>query len=117
MALERIKEDDSSDPMSSLAQTTAMKVADLGTRLWVAGQVTRGGTQLVKRGTTSEKILSLGKSFVTKASLEVCHQAMELLRAYGLTDDGLLSNYSAVLQISAQDRSFESPQPPIAEGS
>jgi alkylation response protein AidB-like acyl-CoA dehydrogenase len=117
MALERIKEGDSSDPMSSLAQTTAIKVADLGTGLWAAAQVTRAGTQLVKRGTTSEKILSLGKSFLTKASIEVCHQAMELLRAYGLTDDRLLSNYSAVLQIAAQDHSCESPQPPIAEGS
>jgi alkylation response protein AidB-like acyl-CoA dehydrogenase len=117
MALERIKEDDSSDPITSLGQTTAIKVADLGTRLWVAGQVTRAGAQLVKRGSTSGNILSLGKSFLTKVSIEVCHQAMELLRTYGLTDDRLLSNYSAVLQIAARDRSFESPLPLISEGS
>jgi alkylation response protein AidB-like acyl-CoA dehydrogenase len=79
--------------------------------------VTRAGAQLLKRGATSRNILSLGKSFIAKASIEVCHQAMELLGAYGLTDDRLLSNYSAVLQITAQDRSFESPLPLIAEGS
>jgi hypothetical protein len=104
MALERIKGDDSSSHLSSLCQATAIKLADLATRLWIAGQVTRAGARLANRGTTSENISSLGKSFLTKASLEVCHQAMELLRAYGLTDDRLLGNYSAVLQIAAGDQ-------------
>jgi alkylation response protein AidB-like acyl-CoA dehydrogenase len=117
MALERIKENDSSDPLSSLGQTTAIKVADLGTRLWVAGQVTRAGAQLVKRGTTSRNILSLGKSFLTKASIEVCHQAIELLGAYGLTDDRLLSNYSGVLETTARNRSSKSSLLLNAEGS
>jgi alkylation response protein AidB-like acyl-CoA dehydrogenase len=104
MALERIRGEDPSGLLSSLGQTTAIKVADLGTRLWIAGQVTRAGARLAKRGTASRNILSLGKSFLTKACLEVCHQAMELLRARGLTDDRLLSNYSAVLQIAARDQ-------------
>jgi hypothetical protein len=117
IALERIKGVDSSGHLSSFGQTTAIKVADLATRLWVAAQVTRADARLANRGTASENALSLGKSFLTKASLEVCHQAMELLRANGLTDARLLSNYSSVLQIAARDRSFESPLPSIAEGS
>jgi hypothetical protein len=104
MALEQIKGDDSSGHLSSLGQTTAIKVADLATRLWIAGQVTRAGARLANRGAASENTLSFGKSFLTKASLEICHQAMELLRTHGLTDDRLLSNYSAVLQIAARDQ-------------
>jgi alkylation response protein AidB-like acyl-CoA dehydrogenase len=117
MALGRIKEADSSGHLSSVCQSTAIKIADLSTRLWVAGQVARAGAQLANRGTASGNMLSLGKSFLTRTSLEVCHQAMELLRAHGLTDDRLLSNYSAVLQIAARDSSPESPLPFIAEGS
>jgi hypothetical protein len=52
----------------------------------------------------------LGKSFLRKASLEVCRQALEMLQVRGLTDDRLLSNYSAVLQIAARDNSFQSSQ-------
>jgi alkylation response protein AidB-like acyl-CoA dehydrogenase len=104
MALERIKGDDSSGHLSSLGQTTAIRVADLATSLWIAAQVTRAGARLANRATASENALSLGKSFLTRASIEVCHQSMELLRAYGLTDDRLLSNYSAVVQIAARDQ-------------
>jgi len=106
-ALERIKGDDSSCQLSSLSQTTAIKIADLATKLWIAGQVTRTAARLANCGNASGKVLCRGKSFLAKASLEVCHQAMELLSARGLTDDRLLSNYSAVLQITAQDRSFK----------
>ena len=113
IALERIKWDDSSAHSSPLCQTTAIKVADLGTRLWIAGQVTRAGTRLASRGKASEDVLCLGKSFLAKASIEVSRQALELLREYGLTDDRLLSNYSAVLQVTAQDSSSESSQPEL----
>jgi len=117
MALERIKGDDPSGHLSSLCQTTAIKVADLATRLWIAGQVTRAAAQLANRGTASGNTLRRGKSFLAKASLGVCHQSMELLRAHGMSDDRLLSNYSAVLQITAQDRPFESFPPLVAERS
>jgi alkylation response protein AidB-like acyl-CoA dehydrogenase len=117
IALERIKGDDSSGQLSSLCQTTAIKVADLATRLWIAGQVTRAGARLANCRTASGEALRYGKSFLVKASLEVCRQSMELLPAHGLTDDRLLSNYSAVLQITAQDHSFESLPPLIAERS
>jgi alkylation response protein AidB-like acyl-CoA dehydrogenase len=73
-----------------------------------AGQVIRSGAQLDSRGTASGNILSLARSFLMRASIEVCHQAMELLRAHGLTDGRLLSNYAAVLQIAARNRSAES---------
>jgi len=109
--VERIRACDSSAHSSQLCQTSAIKVADLGTKLWIAGQVTRAGARLASRGNASGNILCLGKSFLAKASIEVCRQAMELLREHGLTDDRLLSNYSAVLQITAQDSSFESSQP------
>jgi len=101
IALEQIKGADSSGHLSSLGQTTAIKVADLATRLWIAAQVTRADARLANRGPASENALSLGKSFLTKAALEVCRQAMELLRANGLTDARLLSNYSSALQIAA----------------
>jgi hypothetical protein len=52
-----------------------------------------------------------------KASLEICHQAMELLRAHGLADGRLLSNYSAVLETAARNRSAESSLLLNAEGS
>ena len=113
IALERIKWDDSSAHSSPLCQTTAIKVADLGTRLWIAGQVTRAGTRLASRGKASGDVLCLGKSFLAKASIDVCRQALELLREYGLMDDRLLSNYSAVLQVTAQDSSSESSQPEL----
>jgi hypothetical protein len=106
-ALKRIKGDDPSGNLSSLCQTTAIKIADLATKLWIAGQVTRTAARLANCGNASGKVLCRGKSFLAKASLEVCHQAMELLSARGLNDDRLLSNYSAVLQITAQDRSFK----------
>jgi len=117
IALERIKREDVSGQSPSLCQTTAVKVADLATRLWIAGQVTRGALRLAQGGTASSKMLRHGTSFIAKASLEGCHQSMEFLRAHGLTDDKLLSNYSAVLQLTAQDRAFESLSPPVAEGS
>jgi alkylation response protein AidB-like acyl-CoA dehydrogenase len=104
MAVERIKGGDCSGPISSLRQTTAIKIADLATRLWIAGQVMRAGARLANRATASGNALSLGKSFLTRASIEVCHQTMDLLRAHGLTNDRLLSNYSAVLQIAARDQ-------------
>jgi hypothetical protein len=97
IALEQIKKADGCEDLSSACQSSAIKVADLSTKLWVAGQVIRSGAQLAARGTASERILSLAKSFLMNASLEVCHQAMELLRAHGLTDARLLSNYSAVM--------------------
>ena len=117
IALEQIKKDEGCGDLSPGWQSSAIKVADLSTKLWVAGQVIRSGAQLVSRGTASGNILSLAKSFLTKASMEVCHQAMELLRAHGLTDERLLSNYSAVLQIAARDCSSESSLPRTAEGS
>ena len=106
-ALERIKGDDSSGNLSSLCQTTAIKIADLATKLWIAGQVTRTAARLANCGNASGKVLRRGKSFLAKASLEVCHQGIELLSARGLTDDILLNNYSAVHQITAQDLSFK----------
>jgi alkylation response protein AidB-like acyl-CoA dehydrogenase len=108
IALEQIQKAEGCGGLSSGSQSRAIKVADLGTILWVAGQVIRSGAQLVNRGTASGKISSLAKSFLMKASLEICHQAMELLRAHGLTDGRLLSNYSAVLETTARDRSAES---------
>jgi alkylation response protein AidB-like acyl-CoA dehydrogenase len=83
----------------------------------VAGQVIRSGAQLVNRGTASGKILSLAKSFLMKASLEICQQAMELLRAHGLTDEKLLSSYSAVLETTVRNRSAEPSLLLNAEGS
>jgi alkylation response protein AidB-like acyl-CoA dehydrogenase len=117
IALEQIKKDEGCGDLSSGSQSSAIKVANLSTKLWVAGQVIRSGAQLVSRGTASGKILSLAKSFLTKASLEVCHQAMELLRAHGLTDERLLSNYSAVLESTARNRSAESSLLLNAQGS
>jgi len=115
MAVERIMGDDSSGHLSSLCQSSAMKIADLGTRLWIAGQVTREGARLASHRRAPGNVLRLGKSFLAKASLEVCRQAMELLCEHGLTDDRLLSNYSAVLEITARDRSLESSLPLAAE--
>jgi hypothetical protein len=115
MALERIKWDGSSGDSSSLRQTAAIKVADLGTKLWIAGQVMRAGARHANRG--AGKALCLGKSFLAKASLEVCHKAIELLREHGLTDHRLLNNYSAVLEITARNGSSDSSLPLIAEPS
>jgi hypothetical protein len=117
IAVERIKGEHVSGQLLSLCQSTAIKVADLATRLWIAGQVTRRALRFAHGGTAPSKMLRHGKSFLAKASLEVCHQSMELLRAHGLTDDKLLSNYSAVLQLTARDRAFESLSPPVAERS
>jgi alkylation response protein AidB-like acyl-CoA dehydrogenase len=108
IALEQIKQAEAAGDFSSASQSNAIKLADLGTKLWVAGQVIRSRAQLVKRGTASARISSLAESFLVKASLETCHQAMELLRAYGLTDAKLLTNYSAVLEIAARNRAVES---------
>jgi alkylation response protein AidB-like acyl-CoA dehydrogenase len=110
IAVEPIKRNNSSDHSSWPCQTTAIKVADLCTRLWIAGQVTRAGVRVARTGTASAKALCLGRSFLAKASLQVCLQAMELLQERGLTDDRLLSNYSAVLQITAREHSFEPSQ-------
>jgi alkylation response protein AidB-like acyl-CoA dehydrogenase len=117
IALEQIKKADGCEDLSSGCQSSAIKVADLSTKLWAAGQVIHSGAQLVTRGTAPGRILSLAQSFLMKASLEICHQAIELLRAHGLTDGRLLSNYSAVLQIAARDRSSEAPGSRIAEAS
>jgi alkylation response protein AidB-like acyl-CoA dehydrogenase len=107
IALERIKQTEAAGDLSSGSQSNAIKLADLGTKLWVAGQVIRSLAQLVNRGTASARISSLAESFLLKASLETCHQAMELLRAYGLTDARLLTNYSALLEIAARNRAAE----------
>jgi alkylation response protein AidB-like acyl-CoA dehydrogenase len=115
MVLERIKGDGSSGDSSSLRQTTAINVADLGTRLWIAGQVMRAGARHANR--RAGRALCLGKSFLAKASLEVCHKAIELLREQGLTDHRLLSNYSAVLEITARNGSAESSRPLTADPS
>lgn len=106
MALRRIKGQDASHDASSLCQTTTIKIADLGTRLWIAGQVMRAGARLASRGNETGKVLRLGRSFLASTSLEVCHQAIDLLRTHGLTDDTLLSNYAEVLRISARDVSL-----------
>ncbi len=105
LALERIKDDNAGDDVSSLNQTTAVKVAELATRLWIAGQVTRAGARPVSPGNTPGKVLLMGRSFLAKTSLEVCHQSMELIRQQGLTDERLLSNYAEALRISARDHS------------
>jgi alkylation response protein AidB-like acyl-CoA dehydrogenase len=107
IALERIKQAEAAGDLSSGSQSNAIKTADLGTRLWVAGQVIHSLGQLVNCGTASARISSLAESFLLKASLETCHQAMELLRAHGLTDASLLTNYSAVLEIAARNRPAE----------
>ena len=73
--------------------------------------------RLANGGTASRYVLCLGRSFLAKVSLEVCHQAIELLSGRGLTDDRLLRNCSAVLQITAQDHSFQSFPPLVAERS
>jgi alkylation response protein AidB-like acyl-CoA dehydrogenase len=112
MAFHQMNANDSHS--SPHCQTTEIKIADLGIRLWLADQVTRAGVRLAGRGTACEKELSLGKSFLAKASLEVCRLAMELLLERGLTYEKLLSNYSAVLQITARDRS-EPSAPPVAD--
>jgi alkylation response protein AidB-like acyl-CoA dehydrogenase len=117
IALEQIKKAEAGGDLSSGSQSSAIMVADLSTKLWVAGQVIRSGAQLVNRGAASGEILSLAKSFLMKASLEICQQAMELLRAQGLTDGRLLSNYSAVLETTARNRSAESSLLLSAEGS
>jgi alkylation response protein AidB-like acyl-CoA dehydrogenase len=117
IALEQIKKAEGCGDLSSGSQSSAIKLADLSTKLWVAAQVIRSGAQLVNRGAASGKILSLAKSFLMKASLEICHQAMELLRAHGLADGRLLSNYSAVLETAARNRSAESSLLLNAEGS
>jgi hypothetical protein len=118
VALERIKKDDFSGDPSSIRQSTAVKVADLATTLWIADRVTCAGTRVAAAGTASGNIRPFGKSFLAKASLEICRQAIELLHAYSLTDERLLSNYSAVLRMTAGDISSASPVPPlIAEAS
>ncbi|MGO8731475.1 MAG: acyl-CoA dehydrogenase family protein [Terriglobia bacterium] len=108
IALDQIKKDEGCGDLSSGSQSTAIEVADLSTKLWVAGQVIRSGAQLDSRGTASGNILSLAKSFLMRASIEVCHEAMDLLRANGQTDERLLSNYAAVIQIAARNRSAAS---------
>jgi alkylation response protein AidB-like acyl-CoA dehydrogenase len=117
IALEQIKKAEGCGDLCSGSQSSAIKVADLSTKLWVAGQVIRSGAQLVSRGTASGRILSLAKAFLMKVSIEICHQAMELLPAHGLTDGRLLSNYSAVLETTTRDRSAESSLLLNAEGS
>ena len=116
ITLERIKQAEAAGDLSSSSQPNAIKLADLGIKLWVAGQVIRSFAQLVKRGTASARISSLAESFLSKASLEICHQAVELLRAHGPTDGRLLTNYSALLEIAARNRSPESFPSPDAEG-
>ena len=68
IALEQIKKAEGCGDLSWGSQSSAIKVADLSTKLWVAGQVIRSGAQLVNRGTACGKILSLAKSFLMKAS-------------------------------------------------
>ena len=114
MALERMNADDSHS--SPHCQTTEIKIADLGTKLWIADQVTLAGARLAGRGTACERELSLGKSFLARASIEICRLAMEVLLERGLTCERLLSNYSAVLQITARDHSQPS-LPLVAEQS
>jgi hypothetical protein len=115
MALEQIMGDGPSGDSSSLRQTTAINVANLATKLWIAGQVMRAGARHANR--RAGRAVCLGKSFLAKASLEVCHKAIELLREQGLTDRRLLNNYSAVLEITACDGSSRSSLPLIAEPS
>jgi len=109
IALEHIKQAEGGADLRSNLQSSAMKLADLSTKLWVAGQVIRSRAQLVDRGTASARILSLAEAFLLNASLEISYEAMELLRAHGLTDSRLLTNYSALLETTARNRSAESP--------
>jgi hypothetical protein len=71
VTLERIKWDDSSGDLAPPCQTTAVKIADLATKLWIAGQVTQAAARLANRRPPSEKVPRHAKSFVAKASLEV----------------------------------------------
>lgn len=114
IALERIREDGSAGDLSSLCQSSAVRIADMATRLWIAGEVTRAVVRL-NFANASEKPPCRGKAFLVDTSLELCHGATALLRAHGLTDDRLLSNYSAVVHIAARDRFLKSAPPLVAE--
>jgi len=102
LALERMHGDEFHS--APLCQSTEVKIADLAARLWIAGQVTRAVARLAGRKTTTERELSLGKSFLENAPGEICRGAIELLHDLGVTDERLLHNYSTVLQLTARDR-------------
>jgi alkylation response protein AidB-like acyl-CoA dehydrogenase len=87
-------------------QCRAVEFADLATKLWVANQVILSGTAAVKQGSASQKRLTLVKTFVLRSSIEICHQASELLRGLGLTDARLLTNYTEALQLGTAANSF-----------
>jgi alkylation response protein AidB-like acyl-CoA dehydrogenase len=108
IALEQITQAEGGADLSSASQSSAIKLADLGTKLWVAGQVIRSRAQLVNRGTASPRMLSFAESFLLKTSLEICHRTMELLQALGPTDGRLLTNYATLFETTARNRSAQS---------
>ena len=83
---EQIEHDDQRSDDASAGQCRAAGFADLATRLWVAFQVVRMGTRLVTGGNATPKQESLVRSFIIDSAVEICHQASELLRTLGLTD-------------------------------
>jgi len=111
-AVERMRMDDSLR-FSSTRQTTAVAVADLAAKLWIASQVVQACDRFGTNGVTSTKALNFGKSFVDKTCLEICRQSLELLRWCGVADDRLLANYSAVLKITPHEADFESGLPQL----
>jgi alkylation response protein AidB-like acyl-CoA dehydrogenase len=87
-------------------QCRAVEFADLAVKLWVANQFILSGTGAVNQGSASQKRLILVKTFVLRSSIEICHQASELLRGLGLTDARLLTNYTEALQLGTAANSF-----------
>jgi alkylation response protein AidB-like acyl-CoA dehydrogenase len=83
-------------------QCSAAGFADLATRLWVSLEVILAGTRLIDRGVASQKLIRLVKKFLINSSIEICHQASEVLRTLGSTDANLFGNYIEALQIGAK---------------
>lgn len=101
MVREEIATESRGPDFAAVGQCRAAAFADVATKLWVGCQVILAGTKLVNQGKASQKQMNLVRSFLIPSSIEICHQASEILRAQGLTDVRVFSNYIEALQIGA----------------
>jgi alkylation response protein AidB-like acyl-CoA dehydrogenase len=95
----------------SSRQCEEVRFADLATLLWISNQVVLAGTRIVEGSSASPKHIRMIENFLIHSSIEVCHQASELLRVLGLTETKLCRNYIEALQIGAAVNPPDRPSP------
>ncbi|MBI4165994.1 MAG: acyl-CoA dehydrogenase [Acidobacteria bacterium] len=89
LAIERIKQHESNGGPPFHDQFTAVEVARMAMKLWIAMQAVYGAAAKEAEGPFTRAGMVLASAFAKDAAIEISHSAMNLLRAYGQWDERL----------------------------